>query len=131
MDDAGNHGAVAEGGVLRLREVGARKLVEDSGSGLVHHQGRGEGADGGLVNVGKLGARAGDVAGEIVTRDKDALEDGMGGIDAGVNNGDDTRAGNIESGSRVGQTDNRTSGLSDIAVRDGNAEVVHGDYVRE
>src|SRR5229473_1868104 len=124
MDDAGNHGAVAEGGVLRLREVGARKLVEDSGSGLVHHQGRGEGADGGLVDVGKLGARAGDVAGEIVTRDKDALEDGMGGIDAGVNKGDEPRAGNAKTDLRVGQPDNLTSGMGDGAVQDGNAKEV-------
>src|SRR5882762_6678667 len=115
MDDAGNHRAVAEGGVLRLREVGARPWVEDGGSGLVDLHGRGVGAVGGLVDVGKLGARAGGIAGEIVTRDKDALEDGMGRIDAGVNNGDDARTGNAESGLRAGQTDNRTSRLGDIA----------------
>src|SRR5229473_5894895 len=131
MDDAGNHGAVAKGGVLRLREVGARQLVEDGGSGLVHHQGRREGAYGGLVDVRKLGARTGDVAGEIVTRDKNALEDGMRGINAGVNNRDNTRTGNVESGLRVWQTDNRTRWLGDVAVRDGSAKVVHRGCVGE
>jgi len=34
-------GAVAEGRVLRLREVGARPWVEDGGSGLIDHHSEG------------------------------------------------------------------------------------------
>jgi len=60
-------------------EVSARPWVEDGGSGLIDHHRRGIEPVGGLVDIGKLGARAGGIASEIVTRDKDALKHGRVG----------------------------------------------------
>src|SRR5229473_3483834 len=62
---------------------------------------------------------------------KGPMEDWLRGINAGVNNRDNTRTGNVESGLRVWQTDNRTRCLGDVAVRDGNAKVVHRGCVGE
>jgi len=132
VNDAHDHGAVAECGVGRVAvEDGGSGLIENGSGGLIDLCGSGRISGGRrLGEVGHLGA-IGLIAGEVVTREKNGLQRGMIRIDAGVNVRDDADAGNLKSVLRLGNTDDLGGGLIGVTVPNLTAEVRDGSCVGE
>src|SRR5580704_1892152 len=127
---------MAEGRVVRAVENRSGGLVENRSGGLLHVTGfliLGVGVDFAgrqTADVQPFGS-AGLIAGEVVAREQNGMEDGMIDVDAGINHGDDASAADAETVLGVLQADNLGSGLSGIAMPDDRAVVIHRSMVIE
>src|SRR5277367_1462494 len=134
VNQAGSHGAVAEGGVRTSVQNSGRRLIENGGTGLLDEYGllgatlyaaRIE-----LRHVEKFGGTS-LVAREVVARKKHGVQHRMRSVDTRVDHRDDSGTSQIESLLRIRETNDLRGGLIHVARDHDGSVIVHGAIVAE